>query len=273
MTILIAGATGAIGRHVVEQLTEAGRPVRALSCNPAAADLPHSVEVVAGDLTDPGTLTAAFDGVTAVHLITFGGDNGEPLSTGPQLVQLATRAGVRRVTVLCGWDESTLEPALRASDLGWTLLVPVEFTSGALEWAGSVREHGAVRLLADWPRAVVHDADIAAVAATALTEDGHAGCTYPISGPQALTPAGANAPDWRGHWTRCRLRASHRGPGAGPAALVRLFGGLRRVRHPVGHHPAPANGRHPPDRRGRHRPTGRAFAQWATENADSFRRP
>lgn len=46
-----------------------------------------------------------------------------------------------------------------------------------------------MRSLADWPSAVVHEADIAAVAATALTRDGHAGCTYDITGPQALTPA------------------------------------------------------------------------------------
>jgi len=69
------------------------------------------------------------------------------------------------------------------------MLAPGEFTGGALEWASSIREHGAVRLLADWPSAVIHEADIAAVAAIALTEDGHAGQTYPLTGPQALTPA------------------------------------------------------------------------------------
>jgi len=189
MTVLITGATGTIGRHLVHQLTEAGHRVRALTRNPAAADLPDDVEVVAGYLTEPNRLTDAFDGVSAAHLITFGGDNGEPLTTGAELVELATRCGVRRVTVLGGWEETSVEPALRASDLSWTLLVPGEFMSGALEWAGSVREHGAVRLLADWPSAVVHDADIAAAAVTALTEDGPAGQTYPITGPQALTPA------------------------------------------------------------------------------------
>jgi uncharacterized protein YbjT (DUF2867 family) len=50
--------------------------------------------------------------------------------------------------VLGGRDESSGEQALRSSDLGWTLLAPVEFMSGALERAGSIREHGLVRMLA-----------------------------------------------------------------------------------------------------------------------------
>ena len=104
MTILIAGATGTVGRHLVHQLTAAGHPVRALTRNPATADLPADVDVVAGDLTDPDTFTTVFNGVTAAHLITFGGDNGEPLTTGTRLVELAARAGVRRITVLGGWE-------------------------------------------------------------------------------------------------------------------------------------------------------------------------
>ena len=71
MTILVTGATGAVGREVVAQLVEAGHPVRALTRDPAKASLPPQVEAVAGDLTRPETLDAAFDGVTAVHLITF----------------------------------------------------------------------------------------------------------------------------------------------------------------------------------------------------------
>ncbi|GAA1208769.1 NAD(P)H-binding protein [Pseudonocardia alaniniphila] len=188
MTILVTGATGTVGRHLVRQLAEAGHPVRALTRNPAAANMPPGVEVVAGDLTDPDALAAAFTDVTGLHLITFGGDAGEALTTGPQLVALATKAGVRRVSVLSGWEESSVEVALRGADIGWTLLAPKEFMSSALEWAGMVRE-GAIRVLANWPSAVVHEADIAAVAATALTEDGHAEQTYVITGPHALTSA------------------------------------------------------------------------------------
>lgn len=273
MTILITGATGTVGRHLVQQLTSDGHPVRALTRNPAEAHLPAGVEVVAGDLTDPGSLTTAFDGVTAAHLITFGGDDGEPLATGPQLVELATRAGVRRVTVLGGWDESSVEQALRTSDLAWTLLAPVEFMSGALEWADTVREHGAVRLLADWPSAVVHEADIAAVAATALTADGHGGQTYWLTGPQALTPA-----------ERTRLIGEAIGTEVAFEQLteVQERERLRSYGYPEEHiefgiqlatSPPPQAGVvHPTVERVTGRPA-RTFAEWAAEHADAFRRP
>lgn len=273
MTILITGATGTIGRHLVAQLTDAGHPVRALTRNPARTDLPDGVDVAAGDLTNPDTLTGVFDGISAAHLITFGGDNGEPLATGPQLVQLATRAGVRRITVLGGWEETTVEPALRDSDLGWTVVSPAEFMSGALEWAGSVREQSTVRLLADWPSAVVHDADIAAVAVTALTEDGHAGQTYPITGPQALTPA-----------ERTRLIGEVIGREIAFEQLtedqerdrLRSYGypedyvefGIQLAATPT----PQAAVIHPTVQEVTGRPA-RTFAQWATENADAFRAP
>jgi uncharacterized protein YbjT (DUF2867 family) len=59
MTILVTGATGTVGRHLVGQLSDAGHRVRALTRDPAAANLPGGVDLVAGDLTDPDTLTTA----------------------------------------------------------------------------------------------------------------------------------------------------------------------------------------------------------------------
>ncbi|MFC7718443.1 SDR family oxidoreductase [Nonomuraea recticatena] len=73
MTILVTGATGTVGRHVVEQLVERGERVRALTRNPGRASFPEGVEIVAGDLTVTASLTAAFEGVTAAHLINCGG--------------------------------------------------------------------------------------------------------------------------------------------------------------------------------------------------------
>ena len=273
MTILVTGATGTVGRHLVDQLTDAGHRVRALTRDPAAADLPDGVDVIAGDLTDPDTLTAAFDGLTAAHLITFGGDGDEPLTTGPQLVELASHAGARRITVLGGWEESTVEQALRASDIGWTLLAPVEFMSGALEWADSVRGHGAVRLLASWPSAVVHEADIAAVAVTALTEDGHAGQTYPITGPQALTAAERTRLIGRAigrdvafeHLTEDQERDRLRSYGY-PEDYVEF--GIQLATNP----PPQAGVVHPTVEEVTGRPA-RTFMQWATEHAEAFRAP
>ncbi|WP_031485465.1 SDR family oxidoreductase [Streptomyces bicolor] len=189
--ILVTGATGTVGRQVVAELLARGHSVRALTRDAAKADFPAGVEVVQGDLTEPDTLMPALDGVTGLHLITFGGPYFAPLETGPRILQLARAAGVRRVTVLHGGGPSLLEDAVRADDgVEWTVLMPVEFMANALEWADGivtsdeVREPFVARL-----SAMVHEGDIGAVAAVALTEEGHGGQEYVITGPELLTVA------------------------------------------------------------------------------------
>ncbi|GAA2263873.1 NAD(P)H-binding protein [Streptomyces amakusaensis] len=190
MTHLVTGATGTVGRRLVRELLDRGHSVRALTRDPARADLPAGVETVRGDLTDPESLAAALQGVTGLHLITFGGPYFTPLETGPRILELAREAGVRRITVLHGGGPTPLEDAVRASEFGWTVLMPVEFMSNALEWAESVRTDGEVREpFTDRLSAMVHEGDIGAVAAVALTEDGHGGQEYVITGPQVLTIA------------------------------------------------------------------------------------
>lgn len=189
MTVLVTGATGTVGRHLVGHLLQVGQKVRALTRNPTTADLPHGVEVVAGDLTDVATLTPALDGVTAAHLITFG-RGYQPLPNGHQIAELALQAGVGKVTILGGWQEGTLEPAVQASSLAWTYLQPIEFMANTLtDWGNRLRTDGVIREpYGDRTSAPVHEADIAAVAAVALTQDGHAGKTYTLTGPEVLTP-------------------------------------------------------------------------------------
>ncbi|MFI6007361.1 SDR family oxidoreductase [Streptomyces sp. NPDC051243] len=189
--VLVTGATGTVGRQVVAELLARGHEVRALTRDAAKADLPAGVEVVQGDLTEPDTLIPALDGVTGLHLITFGGPYFAPLETGPRILRPARAAGVRRVTVLHGGGPSLLEDAVRADDgVDWTVLMPVEFMANALEWAdgsvtsGEVHEPFVSRL-----SAMVHEGDIGAVAAVALTEEGHGGQEYVITGPELLTVA------------------------------------------------------------------------------------
>lgn len=95
---------------------------------------------------------------------------------------------MRRVTVLHGGGETPMEAAVRASDFAWAVVMPVEFMANALEWAPA----SGARAWCASPSsaalsAMVHEADIGAVAAAALTEDGHGGQEYLITGPQALT--------------------------------------------------------------------------------------
>ncbi|MFJ6485974.1 SDR family oxidoreductase [Streptomyces sp. NPDC091682] len=187
MTFLVVGATGTVGWQVVAALREAGAPVRALTRRPGAATFGPGVEVVGGDLTDASSLASALHGVTGVHLINFGGDDYAPLENGRDLVAMIESAGVRRATMLAGWSESTLEPAVRASGLAWTTVSPTEIMANALEWADEVRHGRVERPYGDSRTAMVHEGDIGSVAATVLLEDGHAGAEYLLTGPERLS--------------------------------------------------------------------------------------
>lgn len=189
MTILVTGATGTVGRHLVDHLLGTGETVRALSRNPKKANLPEEVEVIRGDLDTAETLAPALDGVSGVHLITFGSYG--LLENGEEIVDLMRQAGVERCTVLTDWEESSVQRALRAVDFPWTHLQPVAFMSNTLDWAEPIRTEGAVRVLEtelEVGGAVVHESDIGTVAATALSSDGHAGQSYVLTGPEALSP-------------------------------------------------------------------------------------
>ncbi|MEU9863079.1 NAD(P)H-binding protein [Streptomyces sp. NPDC047971] len=189
--VLVSGATGTVGRQVVAELLARGHAVRALTRDAAKARavLPEPVEIAVGDLTDPDSLAPALEGVTGLHLITFGGAVFAPLETGPRVLELAVKAGVRRVTVLHGGGDTPLEQAVRESEgVDWTVVMPVEFMSNALEWAPGIQADDEVREpFADRLSAMVHEGDIGAVTAVALTEEGHGGQSYVVTGPEVLT--------------------------------------------------------------------------------------
>ncbi|WP_406191231.1 NAD(P)H-binding protein [Streptomyces griseus] len=272
MTILVTGATGTVGRRVVEQLLERGEHVRALTRDPARAELPAGVDVVRGDLTDPASLEPALDGVTGLHLITFGGGLFAPLETGEEILGLAREAGVRRVTVLHGGGGTPMENAVRASGFDWTVVMPVEFMANALEWAPGIRSEGVVREpFVDRLSAMVHESDIGAVAAVALTEDGHGGQEYLVTGPQVLTVRDKTAAVGaaRGadvelvELTEEQALESWRGQGMPEDVIAFLIDVYRDT---------PPEGRTVIDtvEKVTGRPA-RTFAQWAEEHAEHFR--
>lgn len=272
MKILVTGATGKVGRYLVEQLAQAGHHVRALTRNPAKANFPSHVEVIEGDLTQPKTLETALEGVEGLHLINFGGDDYAPLQTGQEILAMAEKAGVTRVTLLRGGERGAMEEAVEGSSLAWTMLQPVEFMTGALDYAPSIREDGAVRQpYADRKTAIVHEADIAAVAAAALTQEGHGGKAYDITGPEVLTPRdlvrmigeaiGREIPFIE--LSEEEAKAEWEAAGT-PHEIIDFMLYVYGNTPPEGYTLTPTVEQvtgHPP----------RSFAQWAAENANAFR--
>jgi uncharacterized protein YbjT (DUF2867 family) len=188
MRVLLTGATGHVGRHVVEQLAAAGHEVRAMTRSRDAV-FPGGVEVVRGDLLDPGSVPV--DGVARMFLFP------EP-RTAREVVARAVAAGVDRIVTLSsgavtgGYDtdfQLPVEQAVEASGLAWTHVRPGDFASNTERiWGPMIRADRVVRYPGpDAPSLAIHEADIAAVAVTALLEEGHAGRWYDLTGPELLT--------------------------------------------------------------------------------------
>ncbi|MER6581149.1 NAD(P)H-binding protein [Nonomuraea sp. NPDC001023] len=198
MTILVTGATGTVGRHVVDRLVAAGRPVRALSRNPEDAGLPDGVDVVQGDLNRPGDLS--FDGVQGVFLIAGLFDPEHATVLARVFVNRAVAAGVSRIVCMSGAAVTVqragsfemlhaVERIVEDSGATWTHIRPGEFAVNKLDvWGESIRKEDVVRnAYPDGVGVPVHEEDIAEVAAIALLQDGHAGRAYDLTGPEALT--------------------------------------------------------------------------------------
>ncbi|MFC9757958.1 NAD(P)H-binding protein [Streptomyces sp. NPDC056921] len=192
--ILVTGATGNIGSALLEELHARGvGPLRGLTRDAARAIFPEEVEAVEGDFADPASLKPALTGVRSLFLVSRLGPDAE-------ILEAARQAGVEHVVLVSSItvqthprlgpaDENlTVEQLLKASGMAWTILRPTQFASNALMWAASIRGHETVRApYADTALPTIHPADIASVARVALTEPGHKGHTYALTGPEPVT--------------------------------------------------------------------------------------
>jgi uncharacterized protein YbjT (DUF2867 family) len=191
--IVVTGATGNVGRALVDRLLAAGRPVRALTRDPARASLPEEAEVARFRPEDPA---AQFAGATSLFLYAQ--------ASSVPLLEAARAQGVRHVVLLSsgiihkGVDDThpihalhaAAERQIRASGLAWTFLRPNAFAANALQWAPQIRTGNTVRgVFAGARFAPIHEGDIAAVAERALLDDGHEAAVHHLTGPEAATNA------------------------------------------------------------------------------------
>ncbi|MBF6354115.1 NAD(P)H-binding protein [Nocardia higoensis] len=196
--IVVTGATGNVGRPLVQMLADAGEQVTALSRR-APGGLPEGVRHVPVDLTNVAELAPAVRGASALFLLLGPGAFGADV---PAILAAARAEGVSRVVLLSSQGVATrpdsashgqfgksVEVAVQESGLEWTLLRPSGFQSNALWWAEQVRGERAVSApFGDVGVPFVDPEDIAAVAAAALRQDGHAGRMYVLTGPVPESP-------------------------------------------------------------------------------------
>ncbi|MFF3365164.1 NAD(P)H-binding protein [Streptomyces misionensis] len=199
MMILVTGATGNIGRELTRELDARGAALRLLVRDPArAAGLPERVERAVGDLGKPATLAPAFAGVDKLFLLTQGIGTDYTAAA----IAAAQAAGVRHTVHLSSfhvtfdpipamgrWHHER-EKIIRASGIPTTFLRPGGFMTNTLDWLPTIREGNYVLdPIGPGRFAPIDPADIAAVAALALTEAGHQDAEYVLTGDEMFTVA------------------------------------------------------------------------------------
>ncbi|WP_353648735.1 NAD(P)H-binding protein [Nakamurella sp. A5-74] len=193
--VLVCGATGTVGRPLLEHLVVAGHHVRAAVRDPETAALPAAVEVVRLDFTDPATVGPAVAGVDRVFLMRPPAISDVATAMAP-LITAAANQQVRRIVVLSVMGVNPalphwrMEQLVKASGVPMTALRPAYFAQNFLTAFGQD-----ISLRSELPLAsgsgrvsFIDTRDIAAVAATVLSDlDGHGTDPLTLTGPQALT--------------------------------------------------------------------------------------
>jgi len=197
--ILVVGATGGIGKDVVSGLRAKGQQVRAMVHNPdKALSREPGVEYVTGDLEKPDSVIAALQGVEKAFLLSPE-DPRMPELHG-KFAAAAKEASLRhlvRLSILPANPEAPLPLAMwhgeadrlvMDSGVPFTILRPAYFMQNFLRSAGTIASEGAIYgAMGDGKVGHIDTRDIAEVAVTVLTSEGHEGQIYPLTGPESLS--------------------------------------------------------------------------------------
>jgi uncharacterized protein YbjT (DUF2867 family) len=203
--IIVTGATGQLGRAIVEKLIERVSPSRvgaSVRDPEKAADLAaQGVRVRRGDFTDEGSLRDAFEGATQILMVSSNAKatGGDPLAQHRSAIAAASAVGAKRIVYtshMAASDTSAFPPMhdhhatevmLRQSGLAWTALRNGFYATSGIALMGNVRETGLIEAPADGPVSWTAHADLAEAAAIILEKEGcYDGPTPPLTGSQSL---------------------------------------------------------------------------------------
>ncbi|MEU9997764.1 NAD(P)H-binding protein [Streptomyces sp. NPDC050848] len=184
--VLVLGSTGKTGRRVLSRLRHSGHEVRAASRKGPTRF----------DWTDESTWEPALTGAGAAYLVDA--QTEDAAESMRAFTQLATARGVERLVLLSagdwvvpeGEEKLPCERAVRESGAAWTIVKPAWFSQNFSEdpyYRGQILDGEFVSSAGTGREPFVDADDIADVAVAALTEDGHAGQTYRLSGPRAIS--------------------------------------------------------------------------------------
>jgi uncharacterized protein YbjT (DUF2867 family) len=196
--IVVTGGTGAVGSELLRLLSQAGIATRALTRNPQETRKLPGIRWVAGDLAKPQMLPAVFEGAEQLFLLT---SYYEDMVTLQHNAIVAARAAgvthVVKVSAFAASDHSRapigrwhyqVEKELQESGMGWTILRPHHFMQNLLAQAEYVANDGVVYSASgDGKIPYIDPRDIAAVAFVTLTQPGHVGKKYVLTGGEAMS--------------------------------------------------------------------------------------
>jgi len=196
--VLVTGGTGAVGSELLRLLSQAGVATRALTRNPQKAPTLPGITWVGGDLAKPETLTPAFEGAQKLFLLTSYYEDMVTLQH--NAIAAARAAGVTHVVKVSAFAASDhsrapigrwhyqVEKELEESGLGWTILRPHHFMQNLLAQAEYIVKDGVVYSASgDGKIPYIDPRDIAAVAFVTLTQPGHLGKKYVLTGGEAIS--------------------------------------------------------------------------------------
>jgi uncharacterized protein YbjT (DUF2867 family) len=218
MTILVTGATGRVGRHVVSQLLKRNASVRALVRDPSKADLPAGVDVVQGDMLDIDALRSAFKGIRTLFLLNAVA--GDEFTQALIALNIARESGVERVVYLSVIHserfvnvphfavKSGAERMIAQMGFSATILRPAYFIDNELMIKDTILNYGVYPMPIGGKGVAMVDArDIAEVAAIELIRRDAAPGKLPIETINLVGPDTLTGSDLAGIWSQVLDRA------------------------------------------------------------------